>query len=121
MKSLIISSLSLLLISTATAPAVRAETTVFNPDITNSTDSHIPQITPFNLVNLAYQGYLKDQGIPSYSVLRTAYVEGEVSAADIVRSAVAAGRLPNKTLSDKQYINSVAQQLDTTFRTSRFF
>ncbi len=120
MKGLIISSLSLLIVSTATAPAVHAEKTVFNPAVTSRTDSNIPHITPFNLVNLAYHGYLKDQGIPSYSVLRTAYFEDKISAVDIVRSAVAARRLPKEALSDKQYLNSVAQQLDMTFRTSTF-
>ncbi len=121
MKGLIIGSLSLLLISTATAPEVRAETRVFNPGVAGSTGSYIPQITPFNLVNLAYQGYLKDQGIPSYSLLSRYYLDQKISALDIVRSAVKAKRLPEETLTNKQYLNNVAQVLDMTFRTYPFF
>ncbi|MBR8836472.1 MAG: hypothetical protein DSM106950_21255 [Stigonema ocellatum SAG 48.90 = DSM 106950] len=121
MKGLIIGSLSLCLLSTATAPAVRADTTVFNPTVTSSRDSGIPQITPFNLVNLAYRGYFKDQGIPGYSALRMAYLEQKVSALDIVRSAVKTRRLPEEVLSNKQYVNSVAQQLSATFYNNPFF
>ena len=119
MKNLIIGSLSLLLISTATAPAVRAEKTVFNPAVTGSTGSYIPQITPFNLVNLAYQGNFREQGIPGYSSFRLAYLGNKISALDIVRSAVKANKLPQAALSDKRYINAVANQLDN-FRSDFF-
>ena len=121
MKGLIIGSLSLLLISTCTATEVRAEKTVFNPAVAGSTDSNIPQITPFNLVNLAHQGYLKDQGIPSYGVLSRDYLDQKISALDIVRSAVKAKRLPEQALSNKQYLSKVAQVLDMTFKTYPFF
>ncbi len=121
MKGLIIGSLSLLLISTCTATEVRAEKTVLNPAVAGSTGSYTHQITPFNLVNLAYQGYLKDQGIPSYSVLSRAYLDQKISALDIVRSAVKAKRLPEEALSNKKYLNNVAQVLDMTFRTYPFF
>jgi len=120
MKGLIISSLSLLFISAATAPAVRADQTVLNPTATASTGSNIPQITPFNLVNLAYEGYFKDQGIPSYNALSRAYTDQKVSAIDLVRSGVRAKRLPEETLSNQQYVRNVADQLNVTFRTNRF-
>ncbi len=120
MKGLIVSSLSILLISAATAPAVRADKAVLNPTITNSTGSNIPQITPFNLVNLAYQGYFKDQGIPSYNGLNRAYTDQKVSAIDLVRSGVRAKRLPEETLSNQDYIRGVAEQLNVTFKTNRF-
>ena len=70
------------------------------------------QTTPFDLVNLAYQGYLKEQGIPSYSELGVAYGEKKITVEDIVRSAIKAKRLTPKTLSDKQYLNAVAVQLN---------
>lgn len=109
MKGLIISGLSLIVISTANIPALRAETTAYNPAVSGNAQSHL-RTTPFNLVNLAYQGYLQD--IPSYNDLITAYREKQISAEDIVRSGVKSGRLSTQALSDKGYINAVKDQLN---------
>jgi hypothetical protein len=111
MKSLIVGGLSLILISAANMPTLRAETTAYNPAASGKTQSYL-STTPVNLVSLAYQGYLQDQGIPSYNDLITAYHERQISAEDIVRSGVKAKRLPEQVLSDKGYINAVKAQLD---------
>ncbi|NMG08413.1 hypothetical protein DP117_16515 [Brasilonema sp. UFV-L1] len=117
MKRLIVGSLSLLLISTVGASVVRAESSAYNPAVSGKTPSYVG-ITPFNLVNLAYQGQLQDQGIPSYQDLISAYQAKQISAEDIVRSAVQSKKLPSQLLSDKAYLNAVKTQLDS-FRTTQ--
>lgn len=112
MKRLVVSSLSLLVISTAYMPGLRAQTTAYNPAASGQTQSYV-STTPVSLVNLAYQGGLRNQGIPSYNDLRTAYQAKQVSAEDIVRSAVKAKILPEQVLSDKGYLNAVEAQLDS--------
>lgn len=117
MKRLIVGSLSLLLISTVGASVVRAEPSAYNPAVVGKTPSYVG-VTPFNLVNLAYQGQLQDQGIPSYQDLILAYQAKQISAEDIVRSGVQSKRLPSQLLSDKGYLNAVKTQLDS-FRTTQ--
>jgi hypothetical protein len=52
MKRLMLSSLSVLLLCVATVPAVKAETAALNPTTLRS--SSTTQLTPFNLVHLAW-------------------------------------------------------------------
>ncbi|KAF3884657.1 MULTISPECIES: hypothetical protein [Nostocales] len=111
MKSFILGSLSLLLLSTTTVPIVKAENRAANPNVLSGASSST-QIEPFNLVHLAYQGYLRDQGIPGYGALIMAYQVKQISAEDIVRSAVKSNILPPQAIDDRAYRNAVNLQLE---------
>ncbi len=71
----------------------------------------VQQTTPINLVSLAYRGYFRNQGIPGYGVLITAYRSGKISAQELVQIAVEANRVSAEVLSDSGYINAVEQGL----------
>jgi hypothetical protein len=112
MKRLIFGSLSLLLISAATAPAIKAQPPVaVGPAAAGVVPSYVQQTTPVNLVSLAYRGYFRNQGIPSYGVLLAAHQFGKISAKDLVQVAVEANRVPAEVLSDSGYLNAVEQAL----------
>ncbi|WP_392533085.1 hypothetical protein [Nostoc sp. C117] len=68
-------------------------------------------VQPFNIVFLAYQGYLKKQGIPSMGTLLYEYQIGKVSAKDVVQAAVKANKLPVEVLNDQYYLSAVELQL----------
>lgn len=111
MKRLIFGGLSVLLLSAATTPAVRAEQqTAINATTLRSINSN-SQLTAFNLFYLARDGYLKEQGIPGYQPLKVAYAQGLVNAKSIVTAAVKANRLDPKYLNDQSYISAVDVQL----------
>ncbi|MFL9458639.1 MULTISPECIES: hypothetical protein [Nostocales] len=112
MKNLIVGSISALLLSTISPHIVRAEQTAYNPTVVDKTSSILARISPVGLVNSAYRGQLQSQGIPSYNDLKTAYQSKQITAVDIVRSAVKSNLLPQQALADSEYINAVAQQLD---------
>lgn len=112
MKRLILSSLSLMVISTATAPVLASEKIAVNSKDIASNSLSITRIQPFNLVGLAYQGYFQKQGIPGYNDLILAYQAKQITAKDIVQSAVTTNRLPSEALNDQGYINAVKNTLD---------
>jgi hypothetical protein len=113
MKRFMLAGFSILLVSATTTSAVTAETTATNSAALGSAPDYLnSQITPFNLVSLAYRGYLRSQGIPSYSLFLSAYRMGSIRAEDIVSSAVEANRLPADALTDRDYLKAVETQLD---------
>lgn len=69
------------------------------------------KISPFNLVERAYQGGLKDSGIPGYGALLSAYKTGKIAAADLVRAGIVQGRLTAADLYDQRYLTAVDSQL----------
>lgn len=102
MKRFILGGLSVMLLSGVAAPAVLAqESTAARP--TSVRTNYTYQIEPFNLVYMAYQGYFKEQGIPSYEGLISAYQTGEVTARDIIRQAIATNRIPAELANDDSY------------------
>lgn len=109
MKFLLVGSLSVLLVSAASAPSLRAETAV-RQIISNSTANE-SQLTPFNLVSLAYQGYFRDQGVPSYGALLSGYKSGKITAEELVQSAVKKNRLSSQVLADRGFLRAVEDQL----------
>ena len=72
----------------------------------------INEITPFDLVSNTYQGYLEDQGIPSASSFVHAVRTNKVEAEDLVRAAIAKGRLSEDTINDEAYISYVDLLMD---------
>jgi hypothetical protein len=70
------------------------------------------QLNPFNLTFLAYQGYLKDQGIPSNGAFINAIASGKVTAQDLMQAAVKANRLPEQTLTNPGYRSALEAQMN---------
>jgi hypothetical protein len=126
MKRLIFGSLSVLLISTAIAPALKAEMPIDNStqmdrmnngasdsqmDRMNNGASNTRPITPANLVSAGYRGEFSDQGIPSYTTFLTDYRAGKFSAKELIQSAINANKLSPQAMSDQQYLNDVESEL----------
>jgi hypothetical protein len=93
----------------AQAQTTSAESTSFNPYVTNQPRAN--HLGSFNLAYLAYRGYLKNQGIPSNAALASAVASGTITAQDIIQAAVKANRLPEQILSDKGYRRDLENQL----------
>ncbi|HBB34756.1 MAG TPA: hypothetical protein DDZ80_09760 [Cyanobacteria bacterium UBA8803] len=112
MKRLIIGSLSFLILSGATVPAVLAG----NENGTLGSLAHISdytnRITPSNLVSLAYRGYFQQQGIPSYVTLVSAHQMGTINAQELVEAGVNANRLSSQLLTDPSYLSAVEFALE---------
>ena len=68
-------------------------------------------VTPFNLAFLAYRGYFKEQGIPSYNVFCQQYRTGQIDAQDVMEVAYFTGRLAPSFLDDGGYENALRLQL----------
>ncbi len=112
MRRSISTLLTTLLLSAAILPAAAQSQTTptsLNPYAANQPSAN--QLMPFNLAYLAYQGFLKDQGIPDSGVLIDAIASGTITAQDIIQAAVKANRLPEQTLSDRGYRHNLEEQL----------
>ncbi|KAF3884988.1 MULTISPECIES: hypothetical protein [Nostocales] len=118
MKRLIFGSLSALLLSTSTLPVFATEKTSVNRVESSNTQSSITQLEPLELVNLAYQGYFSQQGIPGYSDFLLAIRQKEISAEDIVQVAVNTRKVPSQALSDEEYLNAVKVKVDALANTA---
>jgi hypothetical protein len=77
----------------------------------SSTDSS-REIKPVNLVHRAYSGHFKDQDIPGFHRLMTAYNSGQIEAEDLVQTAIDQGRLSPNKLNDEGYLHTVRYQLE---------
>ena len=118
MNRLILGSLSVLLLSAATAPTIKAgmaatpiaQSTVATERMPERVTTRMA-VTPFNLVFLAFHGFFEQEGIPSSMGLLSAYTKGKVTAKDLVKIAIAMNRLPSNTLDNQSYINQVDSQL----------
>lgn len=114
MRRLIFGSLSFLFLLAMSMPALQAQTTSGNPSDAPapSAPSSNAEVSPFDLVRLAYQGFLKEQDIPSGDSFLTAYHTRDVTAEDIVKAAIQANRLSPRFLNDSTYIADVESQLN---------
>jgi hypothetical protein len=65
------------------------------------------QIGPYSLVQLAYEGKLLKQGIPSGSHLINAHRAGQLKAAHLVAHAVQAKLMPTSVMTDLTYLDQV--------------
>lgn len=103
-----------LLVAVAAAPGTAiAQTTTAPPPMT-SAPAAVPMaisLTPFQLANLAYEGGLQAQGIPSYVQLENALAQSEINAQKVVAAAVEAGYVSANTIDDGSYINALRMQL----------
>lgn len=109
-NSLWLGSLSAAALLLAIAPTVRA-TTIGQATNAVSTAANIQQASPVDLVSLARQGYLAQQGIPSGGDLTFAAQANQITPEEIVQAGIKAGRVAPETLQDQGYLNVVANQL----------
>ncbi len=108
MKRLIIAGLSVLSLTAIATPSFAGEFVALknNSGITR-------ELSPVNLVDLGYQGYFQEQGIPSAGSFVIKANSGQISAQDLVRSAVEKGRLSPEKLNDLGYLNIVQSELNS--------
>ncbi len=64
-------------------------------------------ISAVDLVQLARNGYLQEQGIPQFNQLAFAYRSGELSAEDVINAAITANRLSRDVADDPGYLETV--------------
>lgn len=114
MKSLILGSLSIVLLSSFATPALSSEDlAVVTVNSSQTTTNYLPPVT---LVQLAYQGYFTDLGIPSHGGFKSALISKQVTADTLIRSAIAKGRLSTSVFNDQNYLDVLESQLeDVTF------
>ena len=108
MKRTLFATLSALTLSLTATAAFAGEITAIKSQSVNN----IVEITPFNLVRRGYQGSFKDQGIPSYGSFVKAAKGGRVTAKELVKVAIADGRLAPETINDRTFLKNVAAHLD---------
>ena len=108
MKRALLTTISALTLTLTTAPAFASEIAAAN---IKSNRNHIIQITPFNLVTRSYQGAFVNSGIPSNGVFVGAVNRGQITARDLVETAIASGRLAPETINDRAYLRSVTSHL----------
>jgi hypothetical protein len=67
----------------------------------------------FQLVNLAYEGYLEDEGIPSRGELEYRYARHQIDAEDLIAAGILAGYLPESRREDAGFRNAVRTQMQS--------
>lgn len=90
--------------------------TASNSQVLNSSSTNISYLQPFNLVSLAYQGGLRQQGIPSGGRLILERQNRKIAAEDLVKAAVNANKLPTQVLNDQNYLSAVRLHLTSLSR-----
>ncbi len=113
MKRLVIGTVSFLVLYTAAASSVNAQSLNSAPPSTQTTvgATEIRSFSPFELVNFAYRGSLKQQGISGYNVLLSDYRRGKIDAKSVVKAGITAGRVSPNALSNQKYLNAVNSHL----------
>ncbi|MHC5937873.1 hypothetical protein [Nostoc sp.] len=83
-----------------------------NSNNLSSNSTSVSYLQPFNLVSFAYQGGLKQHGIPSGETLVFETLNKNIIAKDLVKAAVNADKLPSQVLNDQNYLSAVNLQLN---------
>lgn len=107
-KYLILGGVLTLLIA---VPVAHAQT----PTTPVSTATIGTAVNPFDLVSLAYQGFLMGEGIPKFNLLVFEARSGRITAEDLVKAAIATRRLPPDALSNRRYLADVDRQLKSLY------
>ena len=71
------------------------------------------KLSSFNVVSLAYQGRLMENGIPGYGSLEAGVNFGTITAEDVIQAAIDSGRLTEDSLQDSEFILAVGRQLQS--------
>ncbi|MEH2372532.1 hypothetical protein [Nostoc sp.] len=96
----------------AQIPTSNTRQIAINSNNLSSHSTSVSYLQPFNLVNFAYQGGLKQQGIPSGETLVFQTQNRNIIAKDLVKAAVNADKLPSQVLNDQNYLTAVNFQLN---------
>ncbi|MBD2727388.1 hypothetical protein H6G96_13870 [Nostoc sp. FACHB-892] len=83
-----------------------------NSNNLSTSSTSVSYLEPFNLVTFAYQGGLKQHGIPSGETLVYQTLNRNIIAKDLVKAAVNADKLPSQVLNDQNYLSAVNLQLN---------
>jgi len=108
MKRSLIFAISLMSAIGITSPAFAESSIAINSQNANK----VLTITPFNLVQAGYQGRFVNQGIPSAGRFRDSIRTNRIKAEDLIKVAIAEGRLSPDTLQNKSYIRNVESALN---------
>lgn len=114
MERLLLATIGTILIATTATPTALANQTSANSNVTQN--QVVKNITPFNLVSLAYRGEFKNLGVSGYNSLLTAVRFGEINGKDLVQHGIDSGRLSSDTINDLRYIQTVEYQLQNLSR-----
>ncbi|MEH2238137.1 hypothetical protein [Nostoc sp.] len=87
-----------------------------NSNTLSSNSKNVTYLKPFNLVSLAYQGGLEQQGIPSGGTLIFERQNRNIVAEDLIKAAVSANRLPPQILIVQNYLSAVKSQFTSLSR-----
>ncbi|MEH1930090.1 hypothetical protein [Nostoc sp.] len=99
-------------IVSAQTPTSNSRQIAINSNNLSSHSTSVSYLQPFNLVNFAYQGGLKQHGIPSGETLVFQTQNRNIIAKDLVKAAVNADKLPSQALNDQNYLTAVNFQLN---------
>ncbi|BBD68858.1 hypothetical protein NIES4072_38150 [Nostoc commune NIES-4072] len=83
-----------------------------NSNNLSSNSTSVSYLQPFNLITFAYQGGLKQHGIPSGGELVFGTLNKNIIAKDLVKAAINADKLPSQLLNDPNYLSAVNLQLN---------
>ncbi|EAZ88559.1 hypothetical protein [Crocosphaera chwakensis] len=104
MKHLILGGLSSALLATVVTPVIASEEVAAVSDYPTQATSTLLATT---LVELAYQGYFAEFGIPGHVSFIHAVAANKIDAETLIESAIAKGRLDNNALSNQEYVSVV--------------
>ncbi len=99
-------ALAILLASTAIAPTVLAVGITADAQAAPSRSTY----TPRGLVDAAYSGRL--DGVASFGTLEAKVLARDIEAEDLVKAAIAQGRLSEDSLTDRGFLNAVEAGLN---------
>ncbi|HEY9616539.1 MAG TPA: hypothetical protein V6C64_06850 [Microcoleaceae cyanobacterium] len=115
MNPLLVGSFSALAVLLAIAPGVHADTTSHAGMVAQTANQSSPTVSqhtpPVALVQLARQGYLVQQGIPSNGDLIYAVQAAQITPEDLIQAGIKAGQVLPEALQDEGYLNGVRVQL----------
>lgn len=104
MKHLILGGLSSALLATIATPVIASEEVAA---VSNYSRQATSSLLATNLVELAYQGYFSEFGIPGYAAFIQAVAANKIDAQTLIESAIAKGRLNHNALSNQEYVSVV--------------
>ncbi|MGG6262972.1 hypothetical protein ACQ4M3_24135 [Leptolyngbya sp. AN03gr2] len=114
--------LTLVLVTTVLfpMPMVQAASTTANSTISPiPSNVAISSMSPYELVFMAYQGRFREQGLRGYGVFVDSCNQGNLTANDLVQTAIKAKLLPKSILDDVAYMNAVDANMKAFKNSSR--
>ncbi len=111
MKRLLLLGLSAIVAASTVISPATAQMTGVDTSFPDKSAALGMDVTPFNLVFLAYQGFFESEGISMAASLINGYDAGKITAKDLVEAAIKMNRLPTAALTNRNYLSAVTRQL----------